>query len=526
MPARSRSSLLSRLLGFGFDVASSDDAHAVLGRRVSLYLRLMGGVLATFYVFDAAAAVTERGVGALATPGLLVHLSVTLAALGGWFFLRKGERSSVLIQAIEAGATLAICGAALVLVEITPVPGDQIMAGPSFAVLFTLIARASIVPSSGARTLFIGLVVTALASYVYRLRGTATDQFAPFVGPWTFTFVIASTFISRVIYGLERQVREARRLGQYILEEKLGEGGMGMVYRARHSMLRRPTAIKLLLPERAGKVSLARFEREVRQTARLSHPNTVTIYDYGRTPDGIFYYAMELLDGATLEDIVAVDGPQRAARVIRILARSAGALAEAHASGLVHRDIKPSNVMLCRQGGVPDVPKVLDFGLVKDATGDALLTQAQTLMGTPLYMSPESIVDPDTVDARSDLYALGAVGYFMLTARHVFEGNTVLEVCHQHLNVPPVPPSARAGRPVPETLERIVLACLEKDPAARPASAKELERRLLDVRDAGTWNTLDAERWWNERGPELELRRTETVKSETRTLAVDPSLRS
>ncbi len=235
---------------------------------------------------------------------------------------------------------------------------------------------------------------------------------------------------------------------------------MGIVYRASHAMLRRPTAIKLLPADRAGNETLARFEKEVQLTASLTHPNTVTIFDYGRTPDGIFYYAMELLDGATLADVVEVDGPQPAARVAQILGQAAGALAEAHAVKLIHRDVKPANIMLVEQGGKPDVAKVLDFGLVKelDATASPELTQIDAVTGTPQYMAPESIRAPDEVDARSDIYALGAVGYFLLTGEHVFTADTVVEVCAKHLNDEPVAPSERLGAAVPADLETLILA--------------------------------------------------------------------
>src|SRR5512136_349670 len=185
---------------------------------------------------------------------------------------------------------------------------------------------------------------------------------------------------SHVIYGLQREIHRVRRLGQYALEEKLGEGGMGVVYRASHAMLRRPTAVKLLAPEKAGLETIARFEREVRLTARLTHPNTITIYDYGRTHEGIFYYAMELLDGATLEEVVEVGGALPPGRAIHVASQIASALVEAHGAGLIHRDIKPANVLLCERGGVPDVVKVVDFGLVRELeTGGTALSRTGTV---------------------------------------------------------------------------------------------------------------------------------------------------
>jgi len=288
---------------------------------------------------------------------------------------------------------------------------------------------------------------------------------------------------------------------RYRLERKLGAGGMGIVYEARHAMLRRPTAIKLLPPDKAGQVAIERFEREVKLTARLRHPNTVTIYDYGRTPDGIFYYAMELLDGATLEQVVEAGGPLPPARVGYLLAQAAGALSEAHGLGLIHRDIKPANIMVCNQGGQVDVVKVLDFGLVKDINprepGASLSeTHTDTITGTPLYLSPEAVTHPGELDGRSDLYALGAVAYYLLTGCHVFDGSSVMEVCSHHVLTPPVPPSQRLGRALPPALEALVLACLAKAPADRPASAADfiarLERCELEV-----WENADARAWWS-----------------------------
>ena len=312
-----------------------------------------------------------------------------------------------------------------------------------------------------------------------------------------------ASFMARIIHRRGAEARDARRLGPYTLTEKLGEGGMGVVYLARHAMLRRPTAIKLLRPERSGAENLARFEREVQLTARLTHPNTIRIFDYGRSRDGIFYYAMEYLDGASLDDVIAESGPMSPGRVIHILDQIAGALAEAHGVGLIHRDIKPANIFLTEQGGVPDVAKVLDFGLVKqvraaDAHASTLpgLSLASSVTGTPLYMAPESIQSPDKVDARTDLYALGAVGYFLLTGQHVFSGRTVLEICGHHLLTEPTPPSVRLGARLPADLEAVILSCLAKDPARRPADARALQTALRSCRDAQAWSEEDARAWF------------------------------
>jgi serine/threonine protein kinase len=251
----------------------------------------------------------------------------------------------------------------------------------------------------------------------------------------------------------------------------------------------------------------------VQLTARLTHPNTISIYDYGRTPDGTFYYAMELLEGLTVEQLCERHGPQPIERVIHLLIQACGALSEAHQSGLIHRDIKPANLYLCRRRGQGDVVKVLDFGLVRELRQDAEVSRSavDTVVGTPLYLSPEAILTPDRIDARADLYGLGAVAYFMLTGSAPFGGRTLVEICSHHLHTPPEPLSprraaARASREVPSDLERLVLHCLAKEPDARPPSAAALAESLLACEDAVRWKPADAERWWATHEPEPERR--------------------
>ena len=302
---------------------------------------------------------------------------------------------------------------------------------------------------------------------------------------------------------LQRQAREAaieaKQLGQYRLEEKLGEGAMGVVYRGQHAMLRRPTAIKLLDADKVTESSIARFEREVQITSQLNHPNTIAVYDFGRTPEGVFYYAMEFLDGVDLQTLVDTYGPQPPGRVIYILLQVCGSLYEAHCSGLVHRDIKPANIMLNRRGAQGDVVKVLDFGLVKAKEEEG---EGEAMAGTPLYMSPEAIQLPGSVDACSDLYAVGAVGYFLLTGQPVFEAKTLVELCQMHTSEPPIPPSKRLGKAVPEELEHAILSCLEKMRAKRPQTARDFARMLSACSAAGEWTPDQADNWWSshERG--------------------------
>jgi hypothetical protein len=297
---------------------------------------------------------------------------------------------------------------------------------------------------------------------------------------------------------------EAQQIGQYKLERKLGSGGMGVVYKAHHAMLRRPTAVKMLEPDKVNEGTIERFEREVQTTSQLNNPNTVAIYDYGRTPEGVFYYAMEFLDGIDLQSLVERYGSQPVPRVIHILEQVCGSLYEAHSLGLVHRDIKPANIMLNRRGGQPDIVKVLDFGLVKalDDQRQAGLTQNASLTGTPLYMSPEAIQMPGTVDARSDIYAVGAVGYFLLTGQPVFEADNVVDLCQKHVATPPVPPSERSRTPIPAELENALLACLEKSRAKRPQTARDLILLMARCAEATQWSIEDADAWWgrHERG--------------------------
>ncbi|MFN9436813.1 MAG: serine/threonine protein kinase [Planctomycetota bacterium] len=313
-----------------------------------------------------------------------------------------------------------------------------------------------------------------------------------------------------VVSRLQREAREAaiaaKHLGQYRLEELLGEGAMGIVYRGHHAMLRRPAAIKLLHSQKVNETSIARFEHEVQITCQLNNPHTVAIYDYGRTPEGVFYYAMEYLDGIDLQELVDRYGPQPDARVARILDQLCSSLFEAHAMGLVHRDIKPANIMLNRRGGEPDFVKLLDFGLVRALDESKRSSVNDGMAGTPLYMSPESIQTPDMIDARSDLYAVGAVGYFLLTGSPVFEAKTLAELCQQHIDAIPLTPSQQLGRVVHPDLEHAILACLEKNRAKRPQTARDLAAKLHKLITSDAWSVTDADAWWGRHEREVKTR--------------------
>jgi serine/threonine-protein kinase len=320
------------------------------------------------------------------------------------------------------------------------------------------------------------------------------------------TLVIASALAiygTAVLNRLRREAFEARRLNQYRLGRPLGVGGMGEVYLAEHHLLKRPCAIKLIRADRAGDpTALLRFEREVQATARLSHPNTVEIYDYGRTNDGTFYYVMEYLRGLTLEDLVARHGPLPAGRVVYLLRQACGALAEAHGAGLIHRDLKPGNLFAARRGGLFDVAKLLDFGLVKpqdEDDRDAGMSREGFVRGTPQYMAPEQVTGGRQVDGRCDLYALGGVAYFLLTGRPPFDGPSAVAVMIAQARDPVEPPS-RCRAEVPADLEAVVLRCLAKDPAGRYADAEALERALAGCAAAADWDAARAASWWAGQG--------------------------
>lgn len=328
---------------------------------------------------------------------------------------------------------------------------------------------------------------------------------------WVLLMLLAASSLAIFVFTvrvarLQEKAREAaieaKQLGQYQLEEQLGEGAMGIVYRGRHAMLRRPTAIKLLNADRVNQSSIKNFEREVQITSHLNHPNTIAIYDFGHTPEGIFYYAMEYLDGIDLQYLVDHYGPQPPGRVIYILRQVCGSLYEAHATGLVHRDIKPANLMINRRGGEGDVVKVLDFGLVKARSEQVGDGENESMAGTPLYMSPESIQLPNSVDACSDIYAVGAVGYFLLTGTPVFEADTLAKLCQLHISQPPEPMSKRLGQSLDAQLENVIFKCLEKDRAKRPQTSRDLAKLLSDCPTASEWSLDKADAWWgqHERG--------------------------
>ena len=347
----------------------------------------------------------------------------------------------------------------------------------------------------------IGLVV---ASGAASLRLDPAEFFLGLVFPYL--LVVAMAYVgARVIYHLGTEVKRARELGSYRLEEKLGEGGMGEVWRARHRMLARPAAIKLIRRtsgDGSAGVSdevVRRFEREAQVIARLRSPHTVELFDFGMAEDGAFYYVMELLDGLDADSLLRRFGPTPPERAIYLLRQVCHSLSEAQSCGLVHRDIKPANIFLCRYGEEYDFVKVLDFGIVRAAGGSAdtspVHTRENAVHGTPAFIAPEQAMGTE-VDGRADIYATGCVAYWLLTGQFVFTAETPMGLLLQHAQTTPTPPSARTDQPIPKALDDLVLSCLAKDPAKRPQSARELSLRLGEVEGASAWTEDRAREWW------------------------------
>jgi len=371
---------------------------------------------------------------------------------------------------------------------------------------------AAIVPSTRPKIFIAGLIAVSMNPLAMLLaRAQGHWDFGPPTNALLmhypdYLLVGVAVVISHVVTMLRRQVAKAREMGSYQLGELLGSGGMGEVYKASHRMLARAAAIKLIRPEVLGSAdpavatrAIARFRREADAAAHLRSPHTVDLYDFGVTEDQTLYLVMELLDGMDLESLVHKHGPMPAARVVHVLRQVCDSLEEAHARGLVHRDIKPANIHLGRVGCRDDFAKVLDFGLVKAVSAgpeSSLVTIDGGIVGTPAYMAPEVTLG-GAIDGRGDLYALGCVAYYLLTGEQVFIGDTVVKQISQHVHAVPVPPSQLTKLPVPAELEQLVLACLAKNPADRPQTARQLAQSLDGI-EGMTWSEEEAARWWRE----------------------------
>lgn len=516
----------------------TDAARAFLQRRLVFFTKVLAVMVSLFFVVAQIAHWHEPDAvrSTMGTRIVWVQLFMIGSYISVLLRLHRSSRSSRELRRIDT--FLTVVPSVLVGYGLQPL---SLYLRPELLLVLVMInglmLRAVVVPSTPKRTLVlsacVSLSVDVATVLFYRNhddpRLPPTWLYLVMTVTWTTTSTVLTSLISYAIYGLRQKVALASQLGQYTLERQIGQGGMGVVYRASHALLRRPTAIKLLSSAHSNGRDLQRFEREVQLTSQLTHPNTIAIYDYGRTPDGVFYYAMEYLDGLDLQQLVECSGPQPVGCVLRALDQIAGALAEAHSHGLIHRDIKPANVILCERGGMLGVVKVVDFGLAKSLTPSAespLLSGTQMIMGTPMYLSPEAIARPDDVDARSDLYSLGAVAYYLLAGSAVFNAASIVEICAHHLHTAPEPLPT-----VPPEVERLVFKLLAKRPADRHASALELQTQLAALRIQHPWTEADARAWWADVQERLALvgdKRELTPLSShgySQTLAVDMSLR-
>ena len=390
---------------------------------------------------------------------------------------------------------------------------------PSWTAILIL-AAAMIMPTTPRRTLIGSLIAAAMGPVTvwvaYLLgRPVVSPGVALVIYLPNFIWAVIATLPSAMFQRMGRQIREARELGSYELVEQLGAGGMGSVWRARHRLLARDAAVKLVRHEALGdtessaQAQLRRFEREAQATALLQSQHSIRLFDFGATDDGSFYYVMELLYGRDLESLVKEFGPLPHERVMYLLGQVCHSLAEAHARGMVHRDIKPANIFLCRMGLEFDFVKVLDFGLVQTRRADTANAVTETsltaekLIGTPAYMAPELILGRDDVDRRADVYAIGCVAFYLLTGTRVFEDGSQMQMLVDHVHTEPVPPSNRLGAPLPVEVDTIVLDCLRKDPNDRPQDAGEVLDRITASNLAGRWSNSQARAWWQARLPAL-----------------------
>ena len=447
-----------------------------------------------------------------------------IAIVGNAFmrlYLRRAETSAEVKSTIGLGAML-MNGAVIAAANawaMPMLPAEAAEVGrPSWIALLILIF-AMIAPGNPRRMFGASIVAASfdpIANLIVWLAGEpAPTLVRAFIQCWpSYACAFVVVVPAKVLHRMSRRLKEAQELGSYHLVEKLGQGGMGEVWRAEHRLLARDAAIKLVRPELIGarnedeaQHALRRFEREAQATAALSSPHTIQVFDFGITQEGTFYYVMELLAGRDLETLVREFGPLPASRVVYLLRQVCHSLADAHARGLVHRDIKPANIYVCRMGLDYDFAKVLDFGLVKIRkranAGDSLVTMDQGTTGTPAYMAPECILGDVEVDRRADVYALGCVAYFALTGSLVFEADSSMKMLMAHLHTEPTRPSERSELPIPRELDDLVMACLQKDPALRPQNAGELLGMAYDCHCSESWSQHEARRWWQAHLPNL-----------------------
>ena len=544
VPTRRAESGTGAVLERGLDTSNGLD---FVRERLALVGKTLFLVSFGFYLFLLASMVLVGGapfVAVVTGPVALGHLAASWTMGLLWLLASRARLSRWSLGALDAIGIVVACG----FLSIMALQDEGQILQVLLALTVTVMIRAILVPSRPGRTMVLSALAFLPTVVVCIVRHHPSSLLPGFSAGyqkqymtlntvlWSVLGTTLATITSRVTYGLRRQVAEANELGQYVLDEKIGGGGMGEVWRARHRLLIRPAAIKLIRPEMSGdrELLLRRFEREARATAALRSPHTVQLYDFGATEDGRLYYVMELLDGLDLDTLVRQYGPLPPERVVHILRQVCSSLQDAHGNGLVHRDIKPANVVVSRAGTTFDFAKVLDFGLVKLDTArktedDAVKLSAEdSTSGTPAFMAPEVVLGGADTDHRVDLYALGCVGYWLLTGKLIFEGRNVVEVMYHHAHTPPPRPSTRSELPIPAQLEDLVMECLEKDPERRPASAEAVSTRLEAVPLESPWTVERAERWWAMHRPlPADARRVAEVllSQEGRELRIGPRVR-
>jgi serine/threonine-protein kinase len=432
----------------------------------------------------------------------------------GLYYLIRTENLSP-NALLDLGYAYAVVSAFVLGLVINRLPAPEPLSGAWSPVAVWALIFVTVVPATTWKTAAVALAIVAMDPLSLLLLVASGQVAQPNIHPASFvphvSAVIMATFVSRIIHRLGVQVTKAREMGSYQLEEMLGRGGMGEVWRARHRFLARPAAVKLVRPEVLGRdttgqqTGLKRFEREAQATALMRSPHTIHLYDFGIADDGTFYYVMELLEGFDAETIVERFGPVPAERAIYFLQQICDSLGEAHEMGLIHRDIKPGNVYVCRYGRSVDFVKVLDFGLVKsrgEAEGkDVQLTAEDAVSGTPGFMAPEQVLANRPLDARVDIYALGCLAYWLVTGELVFRGATAMDTIVQHVKERPVPPSQRTELEIPAPFEDVILRCLEKDPDKRPQSSDQLWELLRACEVNSAWTHEHARDWWDTHAP-------------------------
>jgi len=510
VPRARRGTTRPSTVGLPPDVVSQSAARLRILALLYAFVFFMAGVFpALLLPGDRAHFLSSFGMWGPAMIGIAVALAVALVV---------GSPRVSLDAAMKIGLAFEVVSsygiAAAEFLENTILDPATGFFGLSWVAVWTVLFTV-VIPTRPRRAVMAALAsVSSVPAVIAFVIATNPVAFRP--GPLQFFFglvfpyllVVVMAYVgARVVYALGTEVTRARELGSYQLVERLGKGGMGEVWRASHRLLARPAAIKLIrssIDEGAqGGVSedeRRRFEREAQVIASLRSPHTVTLFDFGMSDDGTFYYVMELLEGLDTDALVRQTGPMPAERVVHVIRQVCHSLSEAESHGLVHRDIKPANIFLCRYGEDFDFVKVLDFGIVKatedSAATEVALTVENVVRGTPAFIAPEQALGGSAIDGRADIYATGCVAYWLLTGELVFAAETTIGLLMHHANTVPVPPSSRTELPIPESLDRIVMACLAKNPAERPQTARELSSRLAAIDIGNTWTEVRARNWW------------------------------